>query len=274
MKKLLTQDENHALECVHKVNCYDQATSLESHCHMTYEIIYVLEGEASAIIEGKSYHISKGSLLLLTPTTYHSITVSANMIYDRVYLLFNSSSISDTLKDEFTNQYQNSCVLYLPDEKFCFKSIKRICQGDFQNKYRSILRDFLNCIIFDLLAHQEQVKTSSPKTDMLVTQMIHYIDENVAKDIRLDDLAKHINISVSSACHKFKSNMNITIMQYIIQKKIICSIELMRDGKTASEAALLVGYSNYVNFYNEFKKITGTTPSKYNLHFETKDNIE
>lgn len=48
---------------------------------------------------------------------------------------------------------------------------------------KQIIRHFLNCTIFDLLAHKEHVKNTSSKTDQLVTQIINYIDQNITKDI-------------------------------------------------------------------------------------------
>ena len=268
MARLYNQNRNYTLDCKHKVSCYEQITSLESHCHILYEIIYVLDGEVSAVIEEKSYHIPKGSLLLLTPASYHSITVTANMNYDRVYILFDTPCLSVVLENEFASQFQSPQVFYLPEEAIFFKNIKKICEDSQLEKYRSFLRYFLNCTCFDLLTSKKENETiAKPEIDPLVAQLITYIEENITRDIRISTLSKHLGTSVSSICHKFKSYTKTTIMQYIIQKKIAHSIQLMKEGKSATEASILTGYGNYTNFYNEFKKVTGKTPSTFNLQF-------
>lgn len=51
--------------------------------------------------------------------------------------------------------------------------------------------------------------------------------------------------------------MNISVKQYILQKKLTYAARLMQDGMTAAGAAKAVGYENYADFYRMYRKFFG-----------------
>jgi AraC-like DNA-binding protein len=62
----------------------------------------------------------------------------------------------------------------------------------------------------------------------------------------------------------FSSTENITIEQYIIHQKIEYIKELIvYEEYTISEIANMLGYSSTAHLSNQFKKVTGLTPSYY-----------
>lgn len=79
-----------------------------------------------------------------------------------------------------------------------------------------------------------------------------------------DYIARELRHDYHSLSSLFSSIENITIEQYIILQKIERVKELLKYGElTLSEIAFKMGYSSVQHLSNQFKKVTGLTPSHF-----------
>ena len=77
-------------------------------------------------------------------------------------------------------------------------------------------------------------------------------------------LSKNLNLDYSYLSNLFSSVEGKTIEQYFIQQKIEKVKEfLVYDELTLSEIAYRLGYSSVAHLSNQFKKVTGLTPSHF-----------
>lgn len=96
-----------------------------------------------------------------------------------------------------------------------------------------------------------------------VTRVVEYIHEHLSEDIRLSQLAKEANYSVSYICAAFKNVMNKTINNYIKEKRLDLAIQYLKTDMSIAEAAERVGFNNYSYFYKAFKSVYGISPVEY-----------
>lgn len=102
----------------------------------------------------------------------------------------------------------------------------------------------------------EQIKT-------FVIDTVHYKDEQPKKNYS-ELLSQHLHHDYSHLSNLFSEVEGITIEQYIINQKIEKVKELlMYDEFSLSQIALQLGYSSTAHLSNQFKKLTGLTPSKF-----------
>jgi AraC family transcriptional regulator len=79
-----------------------------------------------------------------------------------------------------------------------------------------------------------------------------------------DYISNELGHDYHSLSALFSSVENITIEQYIILQKIERVKELLKYGElTLSEIAYKMGYSSVQHLSNQFKKVTGLTPSHF-----------
>jgi AraC-like DNA-binding protein len=79
-------------------------------------------------------------------------------------------------------------------------------------------------------------------------------------------LSEKLNKDYNYLSHLFSSVEGMTIEQHLIQQKIELVKELLvYDELSLSEIANQVGYSSVQHLSNQFKKITGLTPSHFKL---------
>ena len=77
-------------------------------------------------------------------------------------------------------------------------------------------------------------------------------------------LAAHVNMAPNSFARLFKEEMNITLHNFIQNRKIARSCELFEHTtKTIEDVAFDLGFSDRYHFSRVFKLVTGLTPGIY-----------
>ena len=121
---------------------------------------------------------------------------------------------------------------------------------------------------FELIDDRKSKLIESIKT--LVIEKIHHSDTGFEKLNSSDFISEKLGFDYSYLSHLFSSVEGITIEKYIINQKIEKVKELLvYDELTLNEISYQLGYSSVQHLSNQFKKVTGLTPS----HFKKlKDN--
>ncbi len=103
------------------------------------------------------------------------------------------------------------------------------------------------------------------KIKAVVIEMVHYNDE-LPKTNFSDYLSEKLGYDYTYLSNIFSEVKGITIQQFVIMHKIEKVKELLLyDELTLSEIAYQLHYSSVAHLSNQFKKITGLTPSYYKV---------
>lgn len=95
-----------------------------------------------------------------------------------------------------------------------------------------------------------------------------YIDEHIGENITLNDIASTLHASKKTLNPAFKEYFNVTIMQFVKQRKVDTAKELLiSSNMNIPEIAKLLSFSTPSYFIKSFKDITGMTPNYYRKHF-------
>lgn len=106
--------------------------------------------------------------------------------------------------------------------------------------------------------------TPNDKVLTVIRYLNQCINENDGgKNITLDSLEKQFFVNRYYLCHQFKKKCGMTIWEYINNKKISKSCDLLRNHHSAMEVSNMCGFNNYTHFYRIFKQITNMSPKDY-----------
>lgn len=101
------------------------------------------------------------------------------------------------------------------------------------------------------------------KIKNVITEMIHYSDD-APKMNYSDFISEKLNYDYTYLSNIFSEVKGITIQQFIIIHKIERAKELlMYDELNLTEISYKLHYSSVAHLSNQFKKITGLTPSHF-----------
>ncbi|CRL50905.1 MULTISPECIES: AraC family transcriptional regulator [Pseudomonas] len=94
-----------------------------------------------------------------------------------------------------------------------------------------------------------------------ISQAIQWLNGNYEQPLRIDDLAKEVNLSVSTLHHRFKAMTAMSPLQYQKQLRLQEARRLMlAEGLEASAAGYRVGYESPSQFSREYSRLFGAPP--------------
>ncbi|MDZ7755820.1 AraC family transcriptional regulator [Rhodohalobacter sp.] len=146
-------------------------------------------------------------------------------------------------------------------------------RGEVSDKQLDALRERLNEGGLELLDDKKNILVEKIKS--LILEMIHYSDE-LPKVNDSDYISEKLGYSYNYLSNVFSEVKGMTIQQYIILHKIEKAKELLLyDELTLTEIAYKLHYSSVGHLSNQFKKITGLTPSYFKRIKENREkNLE
>lgn len=241
------------------------------HYHACYEIYYFVDGDADYQVEGRVYHLTPHSLVLLSPNVFHGVKINSRTDYVRCSVHFHPESLAaerrSFLLSPFPGSKKND-----PKEVFYEKTEEFGLHAFFEHLVRSqtrpkALREACYPIFLESLLAQISVMCQALKPSEAavtapdhITEIIRYLNEHLADPITLDGLSESFYISKYYMNRAFKKATGTTVMDYLIYKRIVMARQLMLNGHTASDAAALTGFGDYSSFYRAYKKVTGRNP--------------
>ena len=237
------------------------------HCHDDYEILYVVKGEGSFLIEGVQFDLRPRTLVLTKPFAYHCVEIEKLSDYERHVIHFSPEKMTVEAREIFEKLLAGaegeSCVVYTED------NISTAAISTFDSfSYAPSLSDGEREIYANLVLSQLVFLLSVSKNQVIVhdemelgARVAKYINDYIEKNNSLDFLAKRFFVSKYYLCHTFKKYSGVSIHSYINHKRVLYAKQLIDRGETASGAAYKVGFGDYSAFYRAYVKILGTPPT-------------
>lgn len=103
--------------------------------------------------------------------------------------------------------------------------------------------------------------------DLRVRQALDYISQHYADALNQDVLARHVCLSPSRFSHLFRSQMQVSPMQYVEQYRLERAAEkLLSSNQLIAQIAHEAGFSNQFHFSTRFKQHFNQAPSRYRLN--------
>lgn len=115
--------------------------------------------------------------------------------------------------------------------------------------------------------HDSTAPILKPSQQLSVRQLrrvLDYIEENLASNIAIADLAKVTGLSKVHFIRKFKASTQQTPYQYVVDTRVQRAKQLLAapDAEFAN-IAVTCGFADQAHFSNCFKRVVGTSPSNY-----------
>lgn len=93
-----------------------------------------------------------------------------------------------------------------------------------------------------------------------------YIEAHLAEDVSLRDLATVAGLSTHHFGEAFKTSTGRPPHRYLIERRIRRGKELLLGAdRSIAEVALAIGFASHSHFTDNFRKLTGTTPSRFRI---------
>lgn len=115
------------------------------------------------------------------------------------------------------------------------------------------------------LLHHIAIQIGTEQAENTLSQkVIDYIENHIALDFTLDDLAQMLYVSTNHLIRVFRREMGCTPHWYLAQYRLMMAEQLLKfSSYPISEIAKQTGYSSSSHLISQFKQAHGCTPIQY-----------
>ncbi len=235
---------------------------LKKHMHPFYEILYLLDGEITYIVEDKEFNVKKGELLIIDSAKFHFVKEIITPPYKRICFEFLNGFVGD---DKLISDiFAKTPHFILPTNSPIPELLKLIERSDPSlptDYHKSLYQSSLKLILLSLLGLNSSSDSSKKSLSKACSEILTYINENVTSINSIDQIANNFFYSKSYISHVFKQEMQVGIMQYIRNKKILLADKLIKLGYRPTDVVQMCGYENYISFYRSYISFFNRPPS-------------
>ena len=225
-----------------------------------YYLLYLVSGELNVSFPSKDMLIEAGTFLIFPPNCRYRYSHTNGSPIEYMWLHFTGSHVAETLEKYELNLFPKINKIE-PDDAIIMR---------FQNIFNAFINhdkfreNELSTLLERLMISLARRVSGEKKHTNLLNKSISYINGNYVKDLRVPDLAKMENLSVSRYNTLFKQVTGISPVEYIKKMRLNSACELLSATdlpiKTVSS---MVGYTDSHFFSRIFKKSLGVSPAFY-----------
>lgn len=225
-------------------------------------LIYCTAGKGNVKINSSKHELIADQFIIIPPNSPHSYFSDSNNPWSIFWIHFCGSKAAQL------NNYSNKCLTIDKGPQSRINDRVKIFEEIFRNLERGFGMDsleFVNMSLHYLLVsfthiNQFRMIKKGEERDP-VARSINYMLENLNHPIRLEDLAKLVQLSSSHFSRLFVNNTGQSPMDYFKQLKIqrACSLLDISDLSIA-EVASELGFDDPFYFSRIFKSVMGVSP--------------
>ena len=250
------------------------------HYHNFYEIIYVLEGEYSSMLENQTYHMKKGDMLLIDCNVMHKYHfIEKKHDSSRRIILWVTREMLQSLSGEGMDlsacfRGQGYCAYHFPIyyEEMLRGYLLKLVMAELPDVpspevkqvldrgYLTLFFGYLNVLC---LRREYGFSRENMVFHPMVEQVADYIEQHIREGISVEDLAGQVHMSKYHFLRKFKEQTGVTVHNFVLNKRLIRASEELLLGESLTEVWQDCGFADYSSFLRNFKKAFGVSPGRY-----------
>lgn len=258
------------------------------HGHEFVEMMYVINGNITHIIDGKKVKMKAGDILIMNKYVKHDVLVAyekdlaVNFIFlpeffdevvkisanckNRLILDF----LVNILKDDKRSQY----MIFETKNNVAVENLLEILLLPYIFEDKTVEdAQMIMALIFKYLVEDYNSMSDKYTNQIMSELIISYINNNY-KGANLEELAEQLNRPLSTLSRHIKNATGCKFNELVKRKRFQqAAMLLIETDMSIMEIMNSVGYENSSYFYNEFKARYGYSPADYRKKNYNNDKI-
>lgn len=104
------------------------------------------------------------------------------------------------------------------------------------------------------------------KYKVAILKSIEFIEKNLKNNLSLKTLSNHVGYSEYHFSRVFKSEMNMSIMEYVQERRLLLASKEIFEGRKIVDVSYDYQYDTHSGFSKAFKKKFGFTPTQHLIY--------
>ena len=244
------------------------------HFHEFDKVVVLLSGHVDYTVEDITYALKPWDVLLVKHHTIHKALIDKTEPYDRVIIYldgkyFDRIMPNAGLMDCFEKADKDGRQRITPDDE----QQERLAAAleDYEAAMRDeelgaeAIRDTQMVKLLVLINRIYASGSTAPDRaeatrDPKIAAVLSYINENLGRELSVDELAEQAYLSRYHFMRLFKAQTGSTVHAYVRQKRLLHAARLIREGTSVGKAAADSGFGDYSAFHRAFRESFGISP--------------
>ena len=252
---------------------YEKCSSLHSFGPFVrnhYLFHYVISGKGTLYADDERYNstiyqISGGSGFLLFPEYANMYSADKDEPWEYIWIEFGGLRAKECIEMAGLSQKN---PIYVPDTPQHGEELKCQMFTFIENQNASSLNLIGRLYLF--LDNLIQYSTSRKQlqggklSEFYAREAVNFIEQNYARNITVEDMAKRCKLDRSYFGKVFKSTVGKSPQEFLIQYRMTKAAEaLTLTNATVGDIGISVGYPNLLHFSRAFKTVYGISPREF-----------
>jgi AraC-like DNA-binding protein len=250
------------------------------HRHNYVEVIYMIQGSTTHLINHQKYILQEGDILFLSPSSLQEIEPAAQddiavnfmirpSFFDSIFTILpaEETPLRSFLIQCIKGTDNRGCLLFhtkdiIPIENLLENLIWNM-MTDEPNR-RSLNEMTMGLLLINLMNHSEKAEILDQSYDnQLVLKLLQYIEQNY-QNASLEEFAQREKTDLYTISRFIKHKTGHTYKELLTDKRMKQAAFLLKNTPlTIDEISLHIGYENTSFFHRLFKRYYGMTPRQY-----------
>jgi AraC-like DNA-binding protein len=228
-------------------------------------LIYCLEGTGHARIDGRTWEVGAGKLLVIPAGARHSYFADNVHPWSIIWIHFSGERAADHLA-ALTDGIEGP-VLEIPNRELmreAFEETYRHALDGFSDTGLLGLSTALSRLIGLARIHVASGTMRSRETENRILQTIRRLQAEPAREWQIDELAAMAGMSVPHFFDRFHQQAGCPPKQFLIRLRLQIATALMQEsGLTIAQIARQAGYEDPYYFSRLFRRHFGQSPAAH-----------
>lgn len=255
---------------------YNKGHHFLGEMHDFWEVVYVVDGEVIISADENVHNFKSGDIIFHKPLELHKFNVVGES--GATLLIFSFSMTGDICKkmerkayhlDKYRRSIMKSFIEFYDYEsdKLSEREPKRTSYDILpyfvdDSIFLQTVSTYICRIVLSLSDGTNTLSKTKTHETELFKQALVIMNERVAEQLSVDELASSLNMSVSSLKRLFDKYAGMSVHKYFLTLKIKTATLMLKGGMTVNEVADALGFSSQGYFSATYKRETGNNPSQ------------
>jgi len=254
-----------------------QPAGVELHHHDFYEVYFFLGGSMDYRVEGRTYSLQPGDLLLINPMEFHQpVVTDASTYLERIVLWIDKNYLESLSTDKvsLTRCFDSS----LPTHRNLLRPTPTM-RAEITHRLGELLRELYNSdyggevcargILLQFMVELNRMAMGGAESGRqlesspLISNVLQYIGDHYNENLTVENIASEFFVSKYHLSHEFSRVVGTSVYRYILLRRLLIARQLLSRGVAPGVVSANCGFGDYTNFYRAFKAQYGVSPASY-----------
>lgn len=244
------------------------------------ELLYIMQGDGQYIVNGRTYVVRQGSLIICNANVMHGETPYLKHSLESYCCVLRGLNLPSLPPNTLSSISSNPVYFFSEDRAVFEHTLLALYEistqpAGSQEVCNLLANALLNMVYAKIHKRQMPDQLIHKNNEEFIQNMTQFLEENYAEPLSLEELGKTFHISPSYLSHIFKTEIGLPPMKYLLYLKIgEAQNLLMNTSLPISVIGDQLGFSDTAHFSRMFKKYIGVTPTEYRQNFRSSDNSD